>query len=69
MTRRFTQREARALEEEIGAQLDWLEVTQYGDDGPMLLCISPVCDCCGRVAPAAQCGSCGAGPSWNGGRP
>jgi hypothetical protein len=68
MSHIYTQREALALEDDIGTSLDWVDVTTHGDRERMLLLISPRCAYCDRVAPNARCGGCGAGPSWTGGK-
>jgi hypothetical protein len=60
----LTQREAQALEQGVGCQLDWIEVTTHNDPERMLRLISPRCASCGTVAPHARCPNCGAGPRW-----
>lgn len=56
----MTKRAARFLQREGGEVLEWIDVTVVGDREPMVLILTPCCDYCGRLSPAAQCRSCGA---------
>jgi len=56
----MTLRTARALEREIGAALEWINVTEFGDAEPMVLITTPRCAYCGRLNPRDRCVTCGA---------
>jgi hypothetical protein len=56
----LTRSEVLAAEEEIGASLDVMEVTIFGDAEPKFIVATPTCGYCGTFRPGGRCVKCGA---------